>query len=84
MTARRDKEGPIHRAVLTWLRVVLPEAVIFHPANESRRPGLAVSWAATWAVLGFSPVQSVGVTAMFFALSTTRQFVLRRLFRRWG
>lgn len=44
--------------------------------------GLAVSWAATWAVLGFSPVQSVGVTAMFFALSTTRQFVLRRLFRR--
>lgn len=46
--------------------------------------GLAVSWAATWAVLGFSPVQSVGVTALFFALSTTRQFVLRRLFRRWG
>ncbi len=43
--------------------------------------GLAVSWAATWAVLGFSPVQSVGVTAMFFALSTARQFVLRRLFR---
>ena len=46
--------------------------------------GLAVSWAATWAVLGFSPTQSVGVTAMFFALSTARQFVLRRLFRRWG
>ena len=46
--------------------------------------GLVVSWAATWAVLGFSPVQSVGVTAMFFALSTARQFVLRRLFRRWG
>ena len=46
--------------------------------------GLAVSWAATWAVLGFSPGQSVGVTALFFALSTARQFVLRRLFRRWG
>ena len=44
--------------------------------------GLAVSWAATWAVLGFSPTKSVGVTAMFFALSTARQFVLRRLFRR--
>ena len=44
--------------------------------------GLVVSWAATWAVLGFSPAQSVGVTAMFFALSTARQFVLRRLFRR--
>ena len=46
--------------------------------------GLAVSWAATWAVLGFSPVQSVGVTVLFFALSTARQFVLRRLFRRLG
>lgn len=44
--------------------------------------GLVVSWAATWAVLGFSPAASVGVTAMFFALSTARQFVLRRLFRR--
>lgn len=44
--------------------------------------GLSVSWAATWAVLGYSPTQSVGVTAMFFALSTARQFVLRRLFRR--
>lgn len=44
--------------------------------------GLVVSWSATWAVLGFSPGQSVGVTAMFFALSTARQFVLRRLFRR--
>lgn len=46
--------------------------------------GLAVSWAATWAVLGFTAAQSVGVTALFFGLSTTRQFVLRRLFRRWG
>lgn len=44
--------------------------------------GLVVSWAATWAVLGFTAAQSIGVTAMFFALSTTRQFVLRRLFRR--
>ncbi|HMM63444.1 MAG TPA: hypothetical protein PKD01_04895 [Mesorhizobium sp.] len=46
--------------------------------------GLVVSWAATWAVLGFTAAQSVGVTALFFGLSTTRQFVLRRLFRRWG
>ncbi len=37
----RDREGPIHRAVLSWLRVVLPEALIFHAANESRRPGRA-------------------------------------------
>ena len=41
MTARRDKEGPIHRAIISWLRVVLPEAIIFHAANESRRPGRA-------------------------------------------
>ena len=41
MTARRDAEGPIHRAILSWLRVVLPEAIIFHAANESRRPGRA-------------------------------------------
>jgi len=46
--------------------------------------GIVVSWAATWAVLGFTPAQSVGVTALFFGLSTTRQFLLRRLFRRWG
>lgn len=44
--------------------------------------GLFVSWAATWLVLGYSPVQSAGVTAMFFGLSTARQFVLRRVFRR--
>ena len=37
----RDVEGPIHRAILSWLRVVLPEAIIFHPANETRRPGRA-------------------------------------------
>ena len=38
---RRDAEGPIHRAIISWLRVVLPEAIIFHAANESRRPGRA-------------------------------------------
>ena len=41
MTSRRDREGPIHRAIISWLRVVLPEAIIFHAANESRRPGRA-------------------------------------------
>lgn len=46
--------------------------------------GLAVSWAATWAVLGFSPVQSVGVTGLFFFLSFTRAFVIRILFRRFA
>lgn len=34
-------ETPIHRSILSWLRVVLPEALIWHPANESRRPGKA-------------------------------------------
>ena len=41
---RRDAEGPIHRAIISWLRVVLPEAIIFHAANESRRPGRAGMW----------------------------------------
>lgn len=44
--------------------------------------GLLVSWAATWLVLGYSPAQSAGVTAMFFGLSFARSFVLRAVFRR--
>jgi hypothetical protein len=31
---RRDVEGPIHRAVMDYLRVALPGAVIHHSANE--------------------------------------------------
>lgn len=37
----KDSEGPIHRSILHWLRAVLPGALIWHPANESRRPGRA-------------------------------------------
>ena len=44
--------------------------------------GLVVSWAATWFVLGYAPLQAVGVTLMFFALSFTRAYVLRLVFRR--
>ncbi|HMM63446.1 MAG TPA: hypothetical protein PKD01_04905 [Mesorhizobium sp.] len=44
--------------------------------------GLLVSWAATWAVLGYSPADSVSVTLMFFGLSFTRAYALRALFRR--
>lgn len=44
--------------------------------------GLLVSWTAAWAVLGYSAAESVGVTLMFFGLSFTRSFVLRRVFRR--
>lgn len=44
--------------------------------------GLFVSWFATWAVLGYSPAQSIAVTALFTGLSFTRSYVLRCLFRR--
>ena len=51
--------------------------------------GLAVSWAGTLAILPLfgmapSPGEAAGITACFFALSTARAFVLRRLFRRLG
>lgn len=44
--------------------------------------GLVVSWIATWLILGYSPGQSFGITAMFFGLSFTRAYVLRSLFRK--
>ncbi|MGR3524863.1 MAG: DUF7220 family protein [Paracoccaceae bacterium] len=44
--------------------------------------GLVVSWAATFWVLGYSATGSAAVTGMFFALSFTRAWVLRALFRR--
>ena len=44
--------------------------------------GLVVSWIATWYVLGYSPADSVGVTALFFGLSFTRAWVIRWVFRR--
>lgn len=43
--------------------------------------GFAVSWAATLLVLGYTPAQSLGVTAMFFGLSFTRSWALRRVFK---
>lgn len=51
--------------------------------------GAVVSWAATWAVLGYSPAQSIAVTGMFTGLSFARAYFLRLLFRRrelqlWG
>lgn len=44
--------------------------------------GLLVSCAATFFVLGYSATGSLAVTAMFFALSFTRSYVLRLVFRR--
>jgi len=43
--------------------------------------GLAISIAITWLWLGFSPLQSVGITAVFFGTSTARTYILRKLFR---
>ena len=43
--------------------------------------GLVLSWSATFFVLGFDPVQSAAITAMFFALSFMRSYLLRLLFR---
>lgn len=44
--------------------------------------GFLVSWAATWLILGYSPLGSIAVTSMFFALSFSRSWVLRLIFRR--
>jgi hypothetical protein len=46
--------------------------------------GFAVSWAATWLVLGYSPAQGLLVTLMFFGLSFVRSYALRLLFRRFA
>lgn len=46
--------------------------------------GFIVSWLVTWLLLGYTPAQSVGVTALFFVLSFGRAYVIRRIFRRWG
>jgi len=48
--------------------------------------GLAVSFLAVWTLwplFGWvaTPAQSVAVTALFWALSTARSFIIRRLFR---
>lgn len=44
--------------------------------------GLLVSWSATYFVLGYSASGSIAVTLMFFALSFTRSYALRLLFKR--
>ena len=46
--------------------------------------GLFVSWAATWGVLGYSPAESVAVTGLFFSLSFTRAWLIRKAFRRFS
>jgi hypothetical protein len=46
--------------------------------------GLLVSYALTLLVLGYSPAQSAGITAMFFGASFSRAWIIRALFRRFG
>ena len=46
--------------------------------------GLLVSWAATFFILGYSASGSAAVTAMFFALSFTRSWLIREAFKRWA
>ena len=43
--------------------------------------GFIISWLATYFILGFGPAQSAGITAMFFCLSFTRSWIIRRVFR---
>jgi hypothetical protein len=46
--------------------------------------GFAVSWAATFFVLGYSASGSAAVTAMFFVLSFARSWAIRGAFKRWA
>lgn len=45
--------------------------------------GLVVSWALTLLVLGYTPVQSAGIVAMFFCASFARSWAIREVFRKW-
>ena len=44
--------------------------------------GAGISVALTHYWLGFEPVASVWITAVFFVVSTARSYVLRRVFRK--
>jgi hypothetical protein len=46
--------------------------------------GMAVSWAATFFVLGYSAAGSLAVTGMFFGLSFARNYAVRWAFNRWN
>ncbi len=51
--------------------------------------GLLVSWAVTFFLLPFwgltpSAGQSAGITLVYFGISFTRSYVLRRAFAKWA
>lgn len=39
MAKRIDREGPIHKAIVDWLRLVLPGAITHHNRNEINKRG---------------------------------------------
>jgi hypothetical protein len=44
MGRRIDREGPIHRSIVEWLRVVLPsECIVHHCRNEINKRGSAIA-----------------------------------------
>lgn len=43
MTKRVDREGPIHRSILAYLRRVFPDALIHHSKNEIRQRGSKIA-----------------------------------------
>lgn len=66
--SRRDVEGPIHRAILTYLRLTLPKAVVHHSANEVSLSGPAVARAiakAKWngMLVGFPDILVIALGA---------------------
>lgn len=46
MAKRIDREGPIQRSIIAWLRVVMPDAIVHHSANESHLKGKAAMLAS--------------------------------------
>ena len=46
--------------------------------------GGIINWAVTWLLLGFTPAQSLGITALFFGISFARSYLLRRAFHWLG
>ncbi len=41
MGRRVDREGPVHQAIVDWLRIVMPDAMVYHCKNEINKSGKA-------------------------------------------
>ena len=75
---RQDHESAVQRAIVAYLRRVLPDAIVHHSANEGVRGGKA-GW------LDGALAKSAGqVVGMFFGLSFTRAWIIRGIFRGMG